>query len=425
MTEFFLSSWDRAARSAFADLVHPEAWRNPALGRRHQALIAAHLVGGFLTLLAFVVYFAWFRGMTPGALWLLAWFALPLACVTVLRRTGWLELAQALSGASLAALVVLALIAAGPERMRDPTLVVLAQAAAVLYAGALAFAAVGPGRQDREGAGMAAPPDAARTAAPAAANTPAPAAVPTTDDARSLALATLGHELRTPLNGIIGFAELMHRDLGAGQVSPKHVEYCRIIHDQGQHLLGVVNDLLDVARLEAGHLAINPQPMDVTRLVASIVESQQPAAAQRGIHLTAPAVEGDIEAVADPRALRQALLNLVSNAIKFTRNGGRVTVSAHREPDGLLLSVSDTGIGIAPTEIPRLGRPFYQADQRRNRDAEGVGLGLAITKGLVELHGGRLEIASALGQGTTMTLRLPTAPGAETHDRACADAHAA
>lgn len=412
MTEFILSSWERAARSAFADLVHPEAWRNPALGRRHQALIAAHLVGGFLTLLAFVVYFAWFRGMTPGALWLLAWFALPLACVTVLRRTGWLELAQALSGASLAALVVLALIAAGPERLRDPTLVVLAQAAAVLYAGALAFAAVGPGRPDRHGADLSAPPDVAPKVTVDPVVAPAPVAPPISDD-RSLALATLSHELRTPLNGIIGFAELMHRDLGAGEVSPKHIEYCRIIHDQGQHLLGVVNDLLDVARLEAGHLAINPQPTDVTRIVSGVVESQQPAAAQRGVHLNVSGTEPSIEAVADPRALRQALHNLVSNAIKFTRSGGRVVVSARQEEGELLLTVTDTGIGIAAAEIPRLGRPFYQADQRRNRDAEGVGLGLAITKGLVELHGGRLEIASTLGQGTTMTLRLPIAPAAE------------
>ena len=413
MTEYTVSSWERAARSAFADLVHPEAWRNPALGRRHQALIAAHLVGGFLALLAFVVYFAWFRGMTASALWLLVWFALPLACVTVLRRTGWLELAQALSGASLAALVILALIAAGPERMRDPVLIVLAQAAAVLYAGALAFAAVSPARAERD-VGQA-------PAARAEVSTPVEttSAGTTVSDEQSLALATLSHELRTPLTGIIGFAELMQRDLGAGSVSPKHVEYCRIIHDQGRHLLGVVNDLLDVARLDAGRLEITPEPMDIARLISGVVESQQPAAAERGVNLTATLPEAAIEIVADPRAVRRALLNLVSNAIKFTRSGGRVTIGARKETGMLLLTVADTGIGIAAAEISRLGRPFYQSDRRRNRSAEGVGLGLAIVKGLAELHGGRLEIASREGEGTTMTLALPIRPGAAVPERRC------
>jgi two-component system cell cycle sensor histidine kinase PleC len=228
-------------------------------------------------------------------------------------------------------------------------------------------------------------------------------------------LRIISHELRTPLHAIIGFAELL-RDQRLGPIgNPLYAEYAGDIRSSGDHLLSLVNQLLDLSRVEAGRYQLSLEQRDIAEVVAEaarIVEGQVEAA---GLSLTRRLAD-DLPALPiDEQAIRQVLVNLLSNAIKFTPAGGEVRVEAGCRDGWLVLTVGDSGIGISAEMLPRLMRPFERIDNALNRQTEGTGLGLAISKAFVELHGGRLEIDSDFGAGTTVTMRLPlTAAGRET-----------
>jgi cell cycle sensor histidine kinase DivJ len=220
-------------------------------------------------------------------------------------------------------------------------------------------------------------------------------------------LANMSHELRTPLNAIIGFSDmLMNEDkmrLGAAQ----RQEYAQLINDSGTHLLSVVNGILDMSKMETGDFEISPEPFAPAPVIGNCCDLLALKAREAGLDLALqlPAELPDI--VADKRAFKQILINLISNAVKFTDSGGRVTVAAKPEAGGLLLTVQDTGVGISAEDLPRLGRPFFQARAAYDRRHDGTGLGLSIVHGLVMLHGGHMDIASRLGEGTRVTVRLP------------------
>lgn len=225
--------------------------------------------------------------------------------------------------------------------------------------------------------------------------------------AKSSFIATISHELRTPLNAIIGFSELLHRELLLKSREPRQAEYSRIIHDSGQHLMSLVKDLLDVSKIEAGRLTICSEPFRIVDVIKSSVDTLHPAASAKSIAIDV-SIAGDLdEVVADRRACKQMLINLLSNACKFTPSGGKIHLSATTAADHVVLSVRDSGIGISADHVAHLGQPFYQVDSSYTRQLEGAGLGLAIVRGLVELHHGRLEIESEPGNGSCFTLILP------------------
>lgn len=227
------------------------------------------------------------------------------------------------------------------------------------------------------------------------------------NDVKGQFLATVSHELRTPLNAIIGFSEMLSAEDNGWLDAQKRLEYARIIHASGHHLLDVVNTLLDISKIESGAMAIEREPLDLAAMAQDCCTLMALRAETGGIALERvvgpglPAVEGD------RRALKQVVLNLLSNAIKFTPAGGRVTLAVVRDGDTIDLSVSDTGIGIAAADLPRLGDPFFQAKGAYDRAHEGTGLGLSVVRGLVGLHGGRLTVESAPGIGTRVSVRLP------------------
>ena len=219
-------------------------------------------------------------------------------------------------------------------------------------------------------------------------------------------IANVSHELRTPLNAIIGFSDLLAtRQEPADEAQQR--EYAAIIHASGQHLLAVVNSILDMSQIESGAFPMEPEAFAFAALVDECCDMMKLKADAAGIVLRRQVQRDARDMVADRRACKQVLINLLSNAIKFTPAGGSVTVHAQQAGQDLLLAVSDTGIGIAPEYLPRLGDPFFQAHTGAAREAEGTGLGLSVVKGLVGLHGGSISVESAPQQGTCVTIRLP------------------
>lgn len=227
------------------------------------------------------------------------------------------------------------------------------------------------------------------------------------NDAKSKFLATVSHELRTPLNAIIGFSEMLAREEEMKLDAARRQDYARLIRDSGEHLLAVVNGILDMSRIEAGHFEIVTEPFAVKPLVESCRKMMSLRAEQAGIQLFTDIASDLPEINADPRALRQVVINLVSNAIKFTENGGKVDVVARACGSEIELVVSDTGVGIPEADLSRLGDPFFQGRSTYDRMYEGTGLGLSVVMGLVKLHGGAVEIESRLRKGTKVTVRLP------------------
>ncbi|MEE8297358.1 MAG: PAS domain S-box protein [Hyphomicrobium sp.] len=227
--------------------------------------------------------------------------------------------------------------------------------------------------------------------------------------AKSEFLANMSHELRTPLNWIIGFAEMMKNEMLGPIEPPKYREYVDDIHTAGQHLLDLISDILDLSRIESGSIQLYEEEFDIIDLVSSCMKLMAERANSASVKLLLD-IPGDQQPRlrADRRMMKQILINLLSNGVKFTPHGGCVTVSCWLSSgSGYVLQVSDTGIGIAPTDIPKaLGR-FQQVDGRLNRKHEGSGLGLTLTKSIVELHGGSLDLQSKLGEGTTVTVRFP------------------
>ncbi|HCL62195.1 MAG TPA: PAS domain-containing sensor histidine kinase [Rhizobiales bacterium] len=225
--------------------------------------------------------------------------------------------------------------------------------------------------------------------------------------AKTQFLANMSHELRTPLNAVIGFSEILNRELFGALGEARYRDYARLIHESGEHLLNVVNDILDMSKIEAGKFKIVKEPFEVASLVKSCCELMRHTAEQRSLSLIVDVAPGIPELPADKRACKQMLLNVISNAIKFTDPGGWVRVSARVEGESVELAVADNGIGIAEADLPKLGNPFVQANNSYDRSYDGAGLGLSVVKGLARLHGGQLELASTLGQGTTAAILLP------------------
>ncbi len=220
-------------------------------------------------------------------------------------------------------------------------------------------------------------------------------------------LASMSHELRTPLNAIIGFSEILNRELFGALGEDRYRDYSRLIHESGEHLLNVVNDILDMSKIEAGKFKIVKEPFGVASLVNSCCDIMRHTAEQKSLSLEVDIAPGIPELAADKRACKQMLLNMISNAIKFTEAGGWVRVSAHIQDGSVAFTVADNGIGIADQDLPKLGSPFVQANSSYDRSHEGAGLGLSVVKGLARLHGGTLELTSKLGEGTTATILLP------------------
>ena len=230
------------------------------------------------------------------------------------------------------------------------------------------------------------------------------------DEVKTRFLANVTHELRTPLNAIIGFSEVLAGE-GAMVLAPERArEYAGIIGASGQHLLGVVNTLLDMSRIQSGNFDYAPEPVDAAALVRSCCDLIKLKADEADIVLVPRVEAGAVEITADPRACRQVLINLISNAVRFTPAGGRVEVALRRTATGLDIVVSDTGIGIREADLSRLGTPFFQAGTGGyQRTHEGTGLGLSVVQGLVGLHGGTIVIESAPDAGTVVTVGLPNA----------------
>ena len=223
--------------------------------------------------------------------------------------------------------------------------------------------------------------------------------------AKSAFLASMSHELRTPLNAILGFSELIQKPEPWAQ--ERAAEFAGDIHRSGEHLLDLINGLLDMARIEAGRMELRESVFAIPDLVAEVARVFQASGQAQGLAIEATVEEALPRLHADRRALRQMLLNLVGNAVKFTPAGGRVALSARRGGGWLALAVADDGIGIAEEKIPQLAQPFTQIANVLTRTHEGTGMGLYVTRSLAELHGGRMEIRSRLGEGTTVTLLLP------------------
>jgi len=218
----------------------------------------------------------------------------------------------------------------------------------------------------------------------------------------------MSHELRTPLNAILGFSEILAQGM-FGTVNDKQAEYLRDILESGQHLLSLINDILDLSKIEAGRMELEVSEFDLPQAISNGLTLVRERALRRGIDLR-HAVDDRLGAIrADERKVKQVLLNLLSNAIKFTPEGGRVEVRAAAAGDAVEVSVTDTGVGIAPEDQAAVFEEFRQVGAAEKK-AEGTGLGLALSRKFVELHGGRIWVESEPGRGSTFTFALPVTP---------------
>jgi len=233
----------------------------------------------------------------------------------------------------------------------------------------------------------------------------------TANRTKSTFLANMSHELRTPLNAVIGFSEILKRKMYGPLGDEVYDEYANLIHESGTHLLDLINDILDMSKVEAGKMEIKPEPIDMVEMVETclrFVEAKSEAKNQQ-VQLNSLTPHHNNSAYADIRATKQILINLLSNAVKFTGEGGFIKVDVQTLADGLEVSVCDNGVGIDPADIPRLLRPFEQVADKSSQAEEGSGLGLALTKSFVELQGGTFRLESEKGQGTRAIVILPSA----------------
>jgi len=227
------------------------------------------------------------------------------------------------------------------------------------------------------------------------------------DATKTRFLATMSHELRTPLNAIIGFSEMIAQEQALMLGAAQRKEYAELINASGQHLLSVVNGILDMSKMESGNFEIASEPFAPRASLMHCCNLLALKARENGIDLITDAPQDLPVMTGDPRAFKQIVLNLVANAVKFTERGGQVNVSAAASGSQLVLRISDTGVGIAPDDLKRIGAPFFQAGKTYQRRHEGTGLGLSIVKNLVALHLGEMTVQSKLGEGTAVTVKLP------------------
>ncbi len=222
-------------------------------------------------------------------------------------------------------------------------------------------------------------------------------------------LANMSHELRTPLNAINGFSDIMKKEMFGPLGDPRYKEYVSDILFSGQHLLSLINDILDMSKIEAGKMTLNTDLLQINEMISQVVRIVRGRAEDKRLKLLYDGIDFE-EIEADQRAVKQVLLNLITNAIKFTPEGGTVKVHAERKSAGVIIRVTDSGIGISQENIERLAKPFEQIETTNSKQQEGTGLGLALSKSLIELHGGNFLMESELGVGTTVTFTLPNSP---------------
>jgi signal transduction histidine kinase len=235
--------------------------------------------------------------------------------------------------------------------------------------------------------------------------------------AKSSFLANIGHELRTPLNAILGFSEIITKQTLGPVGSPQYAEYANDIHESGLYLLEIINDILDLSKIEAGRMELHEQQVDLGRAITSAIRLCAGRVAAGGVTVDTEFAGRPPPLYADERAVKQMLINLLSNAVKFTPQGGQITVGCRVEADAsLAVRITDTGIGIAAKDMALVMAPFGQVDSDLTRRYPGTGLGLPLVKSLIELHGGELILESEVGRGTVVTLRFPASrvlkPGA-------------
>jgi two-component system, cell cycle sensor histidine kinase DivJ len=227
--------------------------------------------------------------------------------------------------------------------------------------------------------------------------------------AKSSFLANMSHELRTPLNAIIGFSEVMTHEMFGPVGSPRYLEYSRLIHESGAHLLELINGILDMSKIEAGKFELSEEIFDLEETAQACARFVRQPAERAGVALRIAIAPGARTIFADKRAIKQILVNLLSNGVKFTPRGGEVRIQAALDTRGVEIAISDSGVGITARDLERLGRPFEQVEGEHVRSKEGTGLGLALVKALASMHGGEAAIESSVGVGTTVRVRLPYA----------------
>jgi two-component system cell cycle sensor histidine kinase PleC len=216
----------------------------------------------------------------------------------------------------------------------------------------------------------------------------------------------MSHELRTPLNAINGFSEIMAGEMFGPLGDERYKGYAVDILNSGQHLLALINDILDMAKIEAGKMTLHYEAVDLSEICQDAIRLMRGRAQECGLKLNMDAPDlPEIEA--DYRALKQVLLNLISNAVKFTPEGGSITVRLSPAEGGVQIAVTDTGIGIAPEDLARLAQPFEQVEGQHSKTTQGTGLGLALTKSLIEMHHGEMKLESEPGKGTTVSFTVP------------------
>ena len=230
----------------------------------------------------------------------------------------------------------------------------------------------------------------------------------TADRAKTEFLANMSHELRTPLNAIIGFSDIIRCGLLDPESKTKFVEYAEYIYESGTHLLALINDILDLSKIQSGRLVLSESDVALDQVVDACVMIIGERAKESGIRIERQIDGGAPRMFVDERKIKQVLINLLSNAVKFTPKGGVVTLGIRSEPSGeCCLIVSDTGIGIAREHLAKVLVPFWQVEGEQARRFQGTGLGLPLSKALVDAHGGKLEIESEIGVGTAVIVRLP------------------